>query len=102
MLFSGPVADGIEDMASMAPRVVAKTAEAFTHMSRLAAVELIVAAQALDLRAPARIAPKIAAIQAKIRAVVPKLDEDRPTGRDVEALAREIRAGRLAGTASGS
>lgn len=102
MLFSGPVADGVEDVASMAPRVVAKTAEAFTHMSRLAAVELMVAAQALDLRAPARIAPKIAAIQAKIRAVVPKLDEDRPTGRDVEALAREIRAGRLAGTASGS
>jgi histidine ammonia-lyase len=102
MLFSGPVADGIEDMASMAPRVVAKTAEAFTHMSRLAAVELMVAAQALDLRAPARVAPKIAAIQAKIRAVVPKLNEDRPTGLDVEALAREIRSGRLSGTASGS
>jgi histidine ammonia-lyase len=101
MLFARPVADGIEDMASMAPRVVAKTAEAFTHMSRLAAVELMVAAQALDLRAPARVAPKVAAIQAKIRAVVPKLDEDRPTGRDVEALAREIRAGRLSGAATG-
>ncbi|MBV9975711.1 MAG: histidine ammonia-lyase [Hyphomicrobiales bacterium] len=95
MLFTGPVADGIEDMASMAPRVVAKTAEAFDHVARLAAVELIVAAQALELRSPARIAPGTAALKAKIRSVVPGLDEDRPTGRDIEALAREIRAGGL-------
>jgi histidine ammonia-lyase len=95
MLFSGPVADGIEDMASMAPRVVAKIAEAFDHMAKLVAIEVMVAAQAIDLRAPSRIAPKIAAIHLKIRSVVPKLHEDRPTGRDIEALAREIRAGLL-------
>ena len=96
MFFSGPVADGIEDVASMAPRVVAKTAEAFDHVMRLAAVELMVAAQALELRSPARVAPRIAALKTKIRSVVPKLDEDRPTGRDIEALAKEIRAGGLA------
>jgi histidine ammonia-lyase len=95
MLFCGPVADGIEDVASMAPRVVAKTAEAFDHITRLAAVELMVAAQALELRSPARVAPRIAALKTKIRSVVPKLDEDRPTGRDVEALAKEIRSGGL-------
>ena len=95
MLFSGPVADGVEDVASMAPRVVAKTAEAFGHMTRLAAVELMVAAQALDLRAPKRIAPRIAALKAKIRSVIPKLDEDRPTGRDVEALAILIKSGKF-------
>ena len=49
MLFPGPVADGVEDVASMAPRVVAKTVEALGHMSRLVALELMVAAQALDL-----------------------------------------------------
>ncbi|MBV9518758.1 MAG: aromatic amino acid lyase, partial [Hyphomicrobiales bacterium] len=96
MFFSGPVADGIEDIASMAPRVVAKAAEAFEHITRLAAVELMVAAQALELRSPARVAPRITALKTKIRSVVPTLDEDRPTGRDVEALAREIRAGGLA------
>ncbi|MFI5014130.1 MAG: histidine ammonia-lyase [Hyphomicrobiales bacterium] len=96
MLFAGPVADGIEDIASMAPRVVAKTGEALAHLSRLVAVELMVAAQALDLRAPQRVAPRIAAMHAKIRAVVSRLDEDRPTGGDIEALASELRAGRFA------
>ncbi|SEC84542.1 histidine ammonia-lyase [Rhizobiales bacterium GAS188] len=96
MLFAHPVADGVEDMASMAPRSVAKAETALEHMSRLLAIELMVAAQALDLQTAPNIAPAIAAIHAKIRAVIPRLDEDRPTGRDIEALATEIRAGKLA------
>jgi histidine ammonia-lyase len=96
MLFAGPVADGVEDLASMAPRSAAKAAIALGHMSRLLAIELMVAAQALDLRAPARLAPAVAAIQARVRAVIPGLDEDRPTGPDIEALATAIRTGSFA------
>jgi histidine ammonia-lyase len=95
MLFAGPVADGVEDVAAMAPSSVAKTAQALSHMGRLVALELMVAAQALDLRKPARLAPAIADLHAKIRAVVPSLDEDRPIGRDVEALAERLRNGAL-------
>jgi histidine ammonia-lyase len=96
MLFSAPVADGVEDMASMAPRCVAKTTQALSFMSRLVALELMVAAQALDLRGEAVAAPAIGAIQAKIRAVIPRLDDDRPAGPEIEALAAEIRHGLLA------
>ncbi|MFI4995303.1 MAG: aromatic amino acid lyase [Hyphomicrobiales bacterium] len=95
MLFPGPVADGVEDMASMAPRCVAKTAEALGHMSRLVALELMVAAQALDLRGAPHVAPCVTAVHAKVRAVIPRLDEDRPTGPDIEALAKELREGRF-------
>jgi histidine ammonia-lyase len=65
-------------------------------MSRLLALELIVAAQALDLRALPQLAPRIARIMAEIRAVVPHLDDDRPIGRDVEALSRKLREVALA------
>jgi histidine ammonia-lyase len=95
MLFSGPVADGVEDMASMAPRCVAKTAQALSLMSRLLALELAVAAQALDLRGEAIGAPALADIKAKVRAVIPPLDDDRATGPDIEALATEIRSARF-------
>jgi histidine ammonia-lyase len=96
MLFSGPVADGIEDMASMAPRCVAKTAQALSLMSRLVALELMVAAQALDLRGVAIRAPAVADLKSKVRSIIPKLDDDRPTGPDIEALAKALRGGILA------
>ena len=95
LLFPAPVADGVEDVASMAPRCAAKVALALAHMSRLVALELIVAAQALDLRALPRTAPALARLLESIRVVVPRLDEDRPAGPDIEALAEELRAGRL-------
>jgi histidine ammonia-lyase len=93
MLFAGPVADGIEDVASMAPRCVAKTAQALSLMSRLLALELMVAAQALDLRGLPIGAPALADIKAKVRAVIPTLDDDRPTGPDIEVLAKAVREG---------
>ena len=97
MLFAGPVADGVEDMGSMAPRSVAKAAQAIALMRRLVALEMMVAAQALDLGAPSRVAPAVAALHGRIRSVVPRLDEDRPTGRDVEALARKLHDGLICG-----
>ena len=66
-------------------------------MRRLVALEMMVAAQALDLGAPSRVAPAVAALHGRIRSVVPRLDEDRPTGRDVEALARKLHDGLICG-----
>jgi histidine ammonia-lyase len=93
MLFAGPVADGIEDVASMAPRCVAKTTQALRLMSLLLALEMMVAAQALDLRGEPIGAPALVDIKSKVRAVIPMLDDDRPTGPDIEALARQLREG---------
>jgi histidine ammonia-lyase len=89
-------ANGVEDHASMAPRVVAKTADIVQRLRWLAAVELIVAAQAVDLRA-APLGPPLRHVYEAVRARVPKLEEDRVLGTDIEAIAGLIEEGAVAG-----
>ena len=86
-----PVADGIEDHASMAPAVVAKTATIVGHLRHLVAIELIAAAQAVELRG---VLPGLAAgsraIHAAVRGEVASLADDRASGPDVDRLAAFI------------
>jgi histidine ammonia-lyase len=86
------VADGAEDHASLLPHVVAKTGEIVGHLHFLVAIELMIAAQALDLR-PARLGPPLRAVYDAVRKVVPKLDEDRIIGTDIEKIATLVRTG---------
>jgi histidine ammonia-lyase len=76
--------------------VVEKTHEIVRRLARLAAIELIVAAQAVDLGDGPKLGRGTARAMAFVRARVPKLDEDRPTGPDFERLAAAILAGELA------
>jgi histidine ammonia-lyase len=92
---TAPVADGVEDYAPMTPRVVAKTREVLRRLVRLAAVELVVAAQAVDLRSGIRLGRGTQAIQRFVRARVDALDEDRPTGPDFERIAAAVAGGDL-------
>jgi histidine ammonia-lyase len=91
-----PAADGIEDHASMAPRVIEKTAEIVERLRYLAAIELMAAAQAIDLRPVRELGPKLRRAHAAIRACVPALGDDRSTHPDMEALAALIASGELA------
>ena len=59
------------------------------------AIELLVAAQGLDLRAPLRPARKVAEAHRRIRTVVPRLDQDRELHRDIEAVCRMVDEGSL-------
>ncbi len=93
---TAPVADGVEDYAPMTPRVVEKTREIVHRLTRLAAIELVVAAQAVDLRGGLKLGRGTGRTFAFVRRHVPQLDEDRPTGRDFEHLASAIAAGGLA------
>jgi len=89
MLDCLPVSEAVEDHASMAPNVMAKTASMLPALRYLAAIEFVTAAQAIDLRAFEHNGLGAGAREAyaAVRAVVPFLDEDRPLGPDVEALA---------------
>ena len=91
-LDSLPVSEAVEDHASMAPNVVAKTQGMISNLHYLAAIELLTAAQAIDLRALEHDALGVGARAAysAVRDVVPFLDGDRPLGPDVEALAASI------------
>ena len=85
---TAPVADGVEDYAPMTPRVVEKTRDIVRRLVRLAAIELVVAAQAVDLRTGIRLGDGTGRIHRFVRSHVAALDEDRPTGIDFERLAR--------------
>ncbi len=87
-----PVSEAVEDHASMAPNVVAKTGAMLPVLRYLAAIELMSAAQAIDLRTLGHdaLGAGARAAYAAVRAVVPFLDEDRPLGFEVEALAASL------------
>jgi histidine ammonia-lyase len=90
---TAPVADGIEDYAPMTPRIVEKTHDIARRLTRLAAIELVVAAQAVELRDGLTLGRGTRRAFAFVRKHVPRLDEDRATGPDFERLANAILAG---------
>jgi histidine ammonia-lyase len=89
-------ADGVEDHAANAPTAISKVSESAERLVVLAACELMVAAQAIDLRGGAALGPGVARIYGFVRSHVDKLEEDRASGPDVSRLAEAIRAGGLA------
>jgi histidine ammonia-lyase len=92
---TAPVADGAEDYAPMTPRIVEKTADIVARLTRLAAVELVVAAQAVDLRGSVALGAGTRRAHDFVRERVAMLDEDRPSGPDFETIAQAIAAGEL-------
>ncbi len=90
-----PVADGVEDYAPMTPRIVEKTHAIARRLARLAAIELVVAAEAVDLRGAITLGRGTAMAHRFVRGHVARLDDDRPMGREYEALAQAIEAGDL-------
>jgi histidine ammonia-lyase len=94
-------ADGVEDYATMAVSAVRNTANLLARLRLLCAVELLVAAQACDLRGGVRLAPGAAAVHAAVRGCVPMLWEDRPVAPDLQALDALIASGQFDGCATG-
>jgi histidine ammonia-lyase len=85
--------DAVEDDSTGATQAALRVREQLQRMWLLAGIELIVAAQAVDLAAPSRLGAGTDAAFAVVREYVETLHEDRPVGPDVERLA----AGALAG-----
>jgi histidine ammonia-lyase len=85
-------ADGVEDDITNAPLAGKKAAEILARLRLLCAMELIVAAQAVELAKVERLGRGGAIAQAMVRRIVPPLDEDRPTGADVERVDRDLLA----------
>jgi histidine ammonia-lyase len=86
-----PVADGIEDHAGLAPYVVQKTRRIANRLWRIAAIELMAAAQAMELRESiAALGPPMRETYTQIRATAAKLDDTRAPGPEIDRLARAI------------
>jgi len=90
-----PTCAGMEDYNSFGPRAAAKAARGL-HLARaVVAIELIVAAQALDIHRPLRSGLAVEKAHKAVRRVVPTLLADRPLTPDIEAVDALIRAGKL-------
>lgn len=81
------VSDMVEDLTAHTPLAAQALADQLRALRLLTAVEALVAAQAVDLRAPERLGPVAGRLHAAIRERVPTMTEDRPGGPDVDAVA---------------
>ncbi|WP_330212726.1 aromatic amino acid lyase [Pseudomonas sp. Z18(2022)] len=87
---SVPVADRVEDYAGQALAVIEKTRQLVQRVVWLGSIELIVAAQAVDLRGNVELGEGTRRIHQAVRSQVAYLDQDRSGSVDVLALAAFI------------
>ncbi|ARE83064.1 histidine ammonia-lyase [Roseovarius mucosus] len=90
-----PVADRVEDYASLLMPGVEKFSAIVENLRYLVGIELMVAAQAVDLRTGITLGQGTAAIQQAVRALVAPLTQDRAASPDIVALAEAIQQQRL-------
>jgi histidine ammonia-lyase len=88
--------EGIADRITMAPLAARRLAEQLELAYRILAIELLCAAQALDLRRPPRLGAVSARARALVRELVPFADAATPYPADLEPLVDLVRSGALA------
>jgi histidine ammonia-lyase len=95
--YRGQLAEGVEDHASMAPLAVSTTSTLVSLAHRLVALELIVAAQAVDLRGgPERLGGGTARAYSLVREFARTLTDETEWNADVDGLATLVGDGQLA------
>ena len=88
-----PTSGGKEDHVSMGMTGALKLRQIVEHCERIVAIELMCAAQGVEFRRPLRPAFEIERAHDAVRAVVPRLDQDRSLAKDIDALAAAVRQG---------
>ena len=84
-----------QDVVSMGMVAAKQAARVLDNVTRMLAVELVCAAQALDLRGGEKAGAGTRAALASVRAHVAPITDDRPLTADVEAVAELVGAGAL-------
>ena len=94
-LASSVKGDGIEDRATMAPLSARRLADMIALSARVVAIELVVAAQAIDLRAPGQLGLGTGRAYRMIRELVPFTQADGTLPADLEPLVELVTMGTL-------
>jgi histidine ammonia-lyase len=94
-LVSTTHAEGIEDRITLAPLSARRLAEMVSLGERLAAIEVVVAAQAVDLRGRRPLGAGTRAAYDRVRALIPFCGEGDPVPSDLEPLVDLVRRGEL-------
>jgi histidine ammonia-lyase len=82
-------AEGVEDVSTNAVQAALRIREQLSGFARLVALELVCAAQAVELAAPERLGAGTGAARECVRKCSAPIDDDRPLGADIELVARE-------------
>jgi len=90
-----PTSANREDHVSMSMAAALKAQRALELASRVIAVEILLACQAIDLLAPLATSPALSPVHAHVRSRVPMLVHDRPPSPDIERVAKMIDDGSL-------
>jgi histidine ammonia-lyase len=90
-----PTSANREDHVSMSMGAALKAQRALDLATRVIAVEILCACQAIDLLAPLLTSPPLQDVHAAVRRVVPELAGDRPPAFDIERIAELIGDGTL-------
>jgi histidine ammonia-lyase len=95
--YRGQLAEGVEDHASMAPLAVSTTSTLVSLAHRLVALELMIAAQAVDLRGgPDRLGAGTGRAYSVVREFAGTLTNETEWNADIEGLATLVGEGALA------
>jgi histidine ammonia-lyase len=94
-LGSTSLADGIEDRRTMAPLAARRTTELVALAARVTAIELVVAAQAVELREGAPSGRGTSRTHGAIRRVIPFVGRGDRLPEDLEPVVALVRSGRL-------
>ena len=90
-----PTSANREDHVSMSMAAALKAQRALELATRVVAIEMLLACQAIDLLAPLATSPALAPVHARVRSDVPTLGDDRPPSPDIETISELITSGSL-------
>ena len=90
-----PSSAGREDHVSMGATAALKLATIHDHVRTVLAIEILCAAQGIDLRRPLKTTKPLEAVHAAIRSRVPAMPVDRPLSPDIAAVRTLIDDGTL-------
>ena len=90
-----PTSANREDHVSMSMAAALKAERALQLATRVIAIEILLACQALDLLAPLTTSRALAPVHARVRSEVATLIDDRPPSPDIETISKLITDGSL-------
>ena len=88
-----PTSANQEDHVSMATHGARRLGEIARNCGDVAAIELLAAAQGIELRGPLKTSPRLAAVMAAVRARAAFLDQDRSLAPDIAAIHQLVESG---------
>jgi histidine ammonia-lyase len=90
-----PTSANREDHVSMSMAAALKAQRALDLATRVVAIEILLACQAIDLLAPLQTSAALASVHARVRRDVAMLGADRPPSPDIETISKLITSGSL-------